>query len=114
MATRRDKRKYGLYAKDTRKVGYGAPIIPSVPTIKEINAWIRVNGTDIDSSNARQATIDLTEREVMSFSHIVDLSAGDYLELMFAVNDLNLAIQAIGVTGFNPATPSVTLSVTEI
>ena len=108
---RRDKRRYGRTAKDVRRGGLGTRTPYTPPSIKEIDVWLRVNGVDVSNTNSMQAMTDLTEREVLSSTHIVELEAGDYIQLMFAVNDLNMKLNAIAGS---PATPSVVINVEKI
>lgn len=111
---RRDKRRYGRTAKDVRRGGLGTRTPDVIPTIKEIDVWLRVNGTDLANSNATQAMTDLDEREVMTAKHIVQLQAGDYIELLYAVNDVNVALNSFAADAVNPLTPSVTISIVQV
>lgn len=111
---RRDKRRYGRTAKDVRRGGIGTGTPGSVPTIKEINAWIRINGANVDNSNTFMSFTETTIMKTLTFSRIVELKADDYFELMFAVNDLNVILKAVAAAGSVPAAPSVTLNVAEV
>lgn len=113
MAMRRDKRRYGLRALDTRRGGHGAQVAPAVPTIKEIDIWLAINGVDQNYTNVVQSSTDLNERKTISGTYVVDLDAGDYVEIMFAINDLNLFLNAIAA-GTGPATPSIAVNVTQV
>jgi hypothetical protein len=112
---RRDKRRHGRTARDVRRAGlFGPRTAAPAPPIKELDVWLRVNGVDVANSNSMQAMEDLAQRQVVSFSRTVELDAGDYVELMFAVNDLNMGLNAIAADGVNPATPSVVINVTQV
>lgn len=109
---RRDKRRYGRTARDVRRGGLGAQRF--VSPIKNINLWLRVNGIDVANSNIVQSMTPLIGDEAIAFSHILSLRSSDYCELAFAVEDLNLILKATSATTFGPATPSVTLNITQI
>ena len=114
MAPRRDKRRYGREAEDVRRGGVKPPVPPVSPTIKEIDVWFRVNGADIANSNSVQAMTALTEREVVTATQILDLEAGDYIQLMFAVNDLNMTLNALVADAVAPAAPSIIVNITQV
>lgn len=114
MAVRRDRRRGGADVLDTRRegVGVGTPI--AAPTIKNVDVWLRKNGTDIANSNSIQSLTDIDEREIMSFSYILELQAEDYIELMFAVNDLNVFFNSYPSDAVGPLTPSVMINITQV
>lgn len=114
MAIRRDRRRGGADVLDTRRGGVGVGTPGVVPTTKELDLWLRVNGVDVANSNAMQAMSDLTERETVTCTHVVQLEAGDYFEVMFAVNDLNMILNTLTADAVGPATPSITLIVSEV
>ncbi|MCK5604448.1 hypothetical protein KAR91_21335 [Candidatus Pacearchaeota archaeon] len=114
MPVRRDRRRSGADAEDTRRGGLGVGTAVPPPDIKDIDAWLRVNGVDVANSDSIQSLTDLDEREAMSFSHVLELQAGDYIELMFQVNDLNVMLNSFVATGTTPVVPSVTINVTQV
>lgn len=114
MAVRKNRRRGGVRVLDVRRGGFGAQVAPVAPTIKDIDLWLRVNGTDVANSNSTQSLTDVDEREVVAFTRIVQLQAGDYFELMFAVNDLTVALNSFVADAVSPLTPSVTISVVQI
>ena len=111
---RRDKRRYGRTARDVRRGGLGTRTPVVLPDIKDVDLWIRVNGSDVANSNSTQSLTDTDEREVVTFTRIIQLQAGDYFELMFAVNDLNVALNSFPADAVNPLTPSVTINVRQL
>lgn len=114
MAVRKNSRRGGVRVLDVRRGGFGAQVAPVAPTIKEIDFWLRVNGSDVANSNSTQALTDVDEREVVAFTRVMQLQAGDYFELMFAVNDLNVALNSFAADAVGPVTPSVTINVVQI
>ena len=112
MTPRRDKRRYGRTARDVRRGGLGAQ--RAVSAIKNINLWLRVNGIDVANSTIIQSITPLVESEAIAFSHILSLQTNDYCELVFAVDNLGAMLKATPTRIFGPATPSVTLNMTQI
>ena len=114
MPIRRDRRRTGADAKDTRRGGFGDASVKTEVSIKDVDVWLRVNGVDVANTNSMQSLTDLDEREIISFSHVLELQAGDYIELMFMVNDLNVILNSFAATGTTPVVPSVIVNVTQV
>jgi len=76
--------------------------------------WPRVNGTDITGSTMRITLHDNSESKTVARAAIFEVAAGDYLEAMFAVDDLNTSLEAYAAETFCPAVPSVTLMVVSV
>ena len=79
------------------------------------NAWFwwRVNGVDISQSANISSISNNGFYLTISKSDFFTLNAGDYVELMFSVDDVNLTLDATAATAFAPAAPSVLLTVTQ-
>ena len=73
--------------------------------------WPRVNGVDITGSTMKITVHDNDESKTIARAAIFEVSAGDYLEAMFAVDDLDTSLEAYPAEAFCPAVPSVTLMV---
>jgi hypothetical protein len=76
--------------------------------------WPRINGTDIPGSTMRITVHDNDETKTVARSGIFQVSAGDYLEAMWAVDNLDTALKSYAAETFCPAVPSVTLLVKSI
>lgn len=73
--------------------------------------WARVNGTNLANSATRIAIQGTAAETVAAWNFLLDLNAGDYFQLMWAVDDTNIHIQAEPATAFCPAVPSAILTV---
>lgn len=51
---------------------------------------------------------------VAAWDFIQNLNSGDYLELIHAVADTAIELQALPVTGFSLASPSVLIHITQV
>lgn len=76
--------------------------------------WPRINGTDIPGSTMRITLHDNDEAKTVARGGIFEVSAGDYLEAMWAVDDLDTALKSYAAETFCPAVPSVTLLVKNV
>lgn len=74
--------------------------------------WLRVNGVDVPNS-ASQVRIQGNDAEVVAAWNFVEqFNAGDYFELMWAVDDTSVILLATAASAPVPAIPSVILTVT--
>jgi len=72
--------------------------------------WWRVNGVNVPAS-ASQIQIQGNNHEIFSSANIfLQLAAGDYVELMWAVSDTSVQLQFFPAAGVVPAIPSVILT----
>jgi hypothetical protein len=74
--------------------------------------WWRVNGVNVPAS-ASQIQIQGNNHEIFGAANILlDLKAGDYVQLMWAVSDTTVQLQHFPASGPVPEIPSVILTVT--
>jgi hypothetical protein len=76
--------------------------------------WVRINGTDIPKSAMENTLHQNGSTLVVTKSAILQLSAGDYIEVMWATNNINGYLEAVAATAFAPATPSATISMVRL
>jgi hypothetical protein len=76
--------------------------------------WPRINGTDVTGSTMLNSLKQNSTILVVSRSAIFDITANDYLQVMWATDDTNGKLDATSATAFSPATPSTTLAITRI
>jgi hypothetical protein len=73
--------------------------------------WFRLNGVDVPNS-ASQIRIQANNAEVFSsLNYFFNLNAGDYVELIFSVDDLSVQILAEAAAAPHPGIPSIILTV---
>ena len=80
-----------------------------------MDIWLRRNGVDVPMSNS-EITITASLRQVATSNYIIDLAAGDYVELMYSSADIATRILAMapGTSPTRPAGPSVTVAITQV
>lgn len=81
---------------------------------KSIWVWLRKNGTTDFPNSARVASTTLNNGYVVvTINEVYSLLAGDFIEVMYASNDINISIATVAATAFAPAAPAVILAVTQ-
>lgn len=80
-------------------------------SVKNVYLWYRKNGVDIANSTLVTSMDSGTAIRAPSRSLLVSLAANDYIELMWAADDVNVTLDAIAATAFSPAAPAALLTV---
>lgn len=75
--------------------------------------WLRKNGVNVPDS-AGQLRIQGNDAELVAgWNYLTQLNAGDYIELMWEVDDTSVQILYEAATAVHPAIPSIILTVTD-
>ena len=85
-----------------------------------VDVWFRLNGVDIPDSNStywiasKNSTVN--GELIAAVNYVLSLAAGDYIQLMWAVSDVDISIATISATSSPtvPRTPGVIVTVTPI
>ena len=81
---------------------------------KEIWIFPRINGTDVAGSTIYHTLSTNGNKRTLSKGGIFDVTAGDYLQAMFAVDDTNLRLTAQAATSFAPSAPSTSIEIIQL
>lgn len=74
--------------------------------------WLRKNGVNVPDS-AGQIRIQGNNAEVLAaWNYVIELNAGDYIELMWEVDDTSVILLAEAASAVHPSVASVILTVT--
>ena len=95
-------------------IDFTATIHSENASSKEIYFWPAIDGTDIDNSGMVHTLESNDHRRTISRSGIFQISAGSYLQAMWATDDTDLDLHGLAASAFAPAIPSVTLSVVQV
>jgi hypothetical protein len=76
--------------------------------------WPKINGVDVPGSTMRITLHDNDEAKTIARAAIFEVSAGDYLEAYWAVDNTDTALKAYAAETFCPAVPSITLMVKSV
>jgi hypothetical protein len=94
----------GLY-----NLQFSAQFISTDSSIHDVSIWLRKNGTDVSGSNGevsipnKHGSVD--GRLLPAWNYFIQLSANDYVELMWSTTSTNISIAALG-TQTSPTRPS--------
>jgi len=95
-------------------VSFSAQIASTSSSTVNFWFWPRVNGTDVAGSSMENALHQNGATLVVSRSAIFEISAGDYLEAMWAVDVVSGFLSANAATAFAPAAPASTIAITRL
>ena len=81
-----------------------------------INIWLAKDGIAVSYSNTRLTLTGTADaaKAVASWNFLVSLNAGQYVQLMWAVSDLDLIIETIGAVAPSPEIPSLIVTMTQV
>jgi hypothetical protein len=75
--------------------------------------WLKKNGTNVPDSTGHIRVQGNDAETVTSWNYIIQLNAGDYIEMMWEVDDTSVELLAEVATAIHPSIPSVILTVTD-
>jgi hypothetical protein len=83
-------------------------------SMKNIYFWVRKNNIDIPNTT-RVVTISGNNTQMtIACDWNISMDANNYVQLMWAVTDLTIRLDAPAATSFAPASPSVLLTITQV
>jgi hypothetical protein len=95
-------------------VSFSVEIASSSSSTVNFWFWPRFNGSDVANSTMRSALHQNNAVLVLTRSALFTVSAGDYLEAMWAVDNTSGSLNATTATAFAPAAPASTIGITRI
>ncbi len=95
-------------------LAFSAQITSTSSSTVAFRFWPRINGTDADGSTIVANLHQNDATTVVSRTAVFQVSAGDYLEVMWAVDNTSGYLHATAATAYAPSAPSASLSVTRI
>lgn len=98
----------------TYLLAFSAQLVSTTASTVEFRFWPRINGVDLPGSTIRYNLKLNGSAVVASRSAIFPLSAGDYLEVMWATDDTSGYLEASAATAYAPAAPATALGITRI
>ena len=102
----------GLYS-----FNFSCQLASTNASLKNVKIWLAVNGTAIANSTMRRALETGTAVTVQTRTVDITLNANDYVEVIWASDNTAVLLDYIAadpVAPFAPATPAVTLQVTQV
>jgi hypothetical protein len=98
----------------TYLLAFSAQITSTSGSTVAFRFWPRINGTDVAGSTMVANLHQNDATTVISRTAIFQVSAGDYLEAMWATDSTSGYLHATAATAYAPAAPSTSLSITRI
>ena len=86
----------------------------SSSSAKNAYVWLRKNGTNVANSTAKLTNNANGASLLLHEQFTISLEIDDYIEIMWAVDDLTLTLDAIPATAFSPAGHSVILNAVQL
>jgi hypothetical protein len=98
----------------TYLLAFSAQITSTSGSTVAFRFWPRINGVDIAGSTMVANLHQNDSTTVISRTAIFQVSAGDYLEAMWAADSTSGYLHATAATAYAPSAPSTSLSITRI
>lgn len=95
-------------------LGFTAQISSTVSSDVEFYFWPRINGIDNGGTSIRAVLHTNSATLVVSRSALFEMTAGDYLEVMWAVSNTSGFLEAHAATAFAPSAPASTLAIMRV
>lgn len=73
--------------------------------------WPRINGVNVPDSNSQVQIQGNNAEQLVTVGYFFKLKAGDYVEIMYAVNDVSVQVETFPASAFYPSVPSIILTV---
>ena len=109
-----DSTKIDFAKGGTFYINFHATVSSSSASTKTVYFFPKVNGVTQDHSTIISTVHENGQKKVVSRNGLFTVSAGDYLQAMWAVDDTTAFLENNSATAFAPSTPSVTLSIAEV
>jgi hypothetical protein len=80
-----------------------------------VDIWVRKNNVDIPATTGKVVLTGSANASpvIAAWNYVLDLAAGDYIQLMWATSNDNVVIKAVAATSPHPSIPSAILTVTQ-
>lgn len=79
-----------------------------------VHIWLEINGTTVANSAGVAAIQGTSAESIAAWNYVTSLTAGQYFQLMWSTNDINVQLTASAAAAPAPAIPSVILTVTQV
>lgn len=99
----------GLYL-----INFSAEISAGSSTSVDFYFWPRLNGSNVAGSTMVNTLKSNGARLVVARSALFEISAGDYIEAMWAVSDTSGYLEATAATSFCPGAPAAAIGITRV
>ena len=96
------------------QINFSLQLQSASASAKTAYVWLRKNGSN-EANTTRAFTSNINNGETpLSVTYTTSLAAADYVELYWAADSTDVALNALAASAFAPAAPSVIVNVTQI
>ena len=95
-------------------IQFSFQLYSSSASAKNVSIWLRVNGTNVPDSATVITITGNNVATVAAWNFVINLTVGDYFQLMWAADSTNVTIKSSAASGVVPAIPGVILTVTSL
>jgi hypothetical protein len=93
---------------------FSAQLLDTTGGGDDIEIWLTKNGAPVANSNTRFSVKNANEAEFAALNYLVQLNAGQYVELYWASGDTDVKLVALASTMGGPAIPSVIATIVPV
>ena len=94
-------------------VQFSAQVDNSAGGVGLVWIWLRKNGVNVPDSSGQIRIQGNNAEVVVGWNYIIELNSGDYIELMWEVDDTSVILLADPASAVHPSVPSIILTVTD-
>lgn len=95
-------------------IQFSLQLYSSNASAKNVSIWLRVNEVDVPDSATVISIKDNGTATVAAWNFVINLTAGDYFELVWSADSTAVSIQSSAASSPRPAIPGVILTVTSL
>jgi hypothetical protein len=90
---------------------FSGQLVSGSASSKQVYIWIARNGTDIGYSTHQYTVSGSGTHLNVSWNFNIDLDEGEYIELLWASDDIDMSLEAAAATAPHPGMPSAVMAV---
>jgi hypothetical protein len=90
---------------------FSGQLVSGSASAKQVYIWIARNGTDIGYSTHQYTVSGSGTHLNVSWNFNIDLDEGEYIELLWASDDIDMSLEASAATAPHPGMPSAVMAV---
>jgi len=94
-------------------VQFSAQVDKTAGGVALVWIWLRKNGVNVADSSGQIRIQGNNAELVVGWNYIIELNAGDYIELMWEVDNTSVILLADPASAVHPSVPSIILTVTD-
>lgn len=98
----------------TYKFDLSTQILSSSGTAKNVWVWFAIQGAAVANSAMIESERSSADHAVITRAQMLTVTAGQYVECFFAVDSLDLRLDAVAATAFAPAAAAALLVITQV